>query len=188
MCRLSLVVLLFFSLVAPSGAAPLVTSMSGIVRSVSDGDTFKLLDGHGQLHTVRLYGVDAPELERRSNRTGRLSKVGQPYGEEAFLALKELLLHKEVRLEVRAVDRYRRLVALVYQGDQPINRLMVQQGLAWAYRQYLDRPHASIFLADEELARHKKLGLWRQANPQPPWEFRRRSRSHHSFIRCLYNA
>jgi endonuclease YncB( thermonuclease family) len=46
-------------------------------------------------------------------------------------------------------------------------------GSVWSNRQYLDTPYASEFIGLEEQARDKKLGLWQQNNPQPPWEFRK---------------
>ena len=58
-------------------------------------------------------------------------------------------------------------------NNRNINREMVSEGWAWAYRQYLDRPHASEYIEAEEKARGKRLGLWAQTNPQPPWEFRK---------------
>jgi micrococcal nuclease len=80
---------------------------------------------------------------------------------------------REVKLDVMAIDRYQRLVALVRLGSRDINREMVAEGWAWAYRQYLDRPYASEYFAAEEEARRAGRGLWQQANPQPPWEFRK---------------
>jgi endonuclease YncB( thermonuclease family) len=41
---------------------------------------------------VRLYGIDAPETEKYSHKTGRISKSGQPYGEEAYKALESKIL------------------------------------------------------------------------------------------------
>jgi micrococcal nuclease len=58
-------------------------------------------------------------------------------------------------------------------GERNVNREMVADGWAWAYRQYLDRPHASEYIDAEEQARKEKKGLWQQTNPQPPWEFRK---------------
>jgi len=60
---------------------------------------------------------------------------------------------------------------------------MVAEGYAWAYRQYLDRPHASEYISLEEQARAKRLGLWQQNNPQPPWEFRRSLKNSKGFPR-----
>ena len=54
---------------------------------------------------------------------------------------------------------------------------MVQEGHAWAYREYLKGPYASEYIGVENEARAKKLGLWHQMNPQPPWEFRKKQRA-----------
>ena len=71
------------------------------------------------------------------------------------------------------IDRYRRMVAILYFGNRDINREMVKKGYAWAYREYLKGPYASEYIDAENDARSKHLGLWKQMNPQPPWEFRR---------------
>ena len=78
-----------------------------------------------------------------------------------------------VHIDVVAIDQYKRLVGLITLNNRNINREMVSEGWAWAYRQYLDRPHASEYIEAEEKARGKRLGLWAQTNPQPPWEFRK---------------
>ena len=41
------------------------------------------------------------------------------------------------------IDRYHRMVAVLYLGDRDINREVVQEGYAWAYREYLYGPYAS---------------------------------------------
>jgi endonuclease YncB( thermonuclease family) len=51
---------------------------------------------------------------------------------------------------------------------------MVAEGWAWAYRQYLDRPHASEYIRAEEHARRDRRGIWQQNGAiQPPWDFRK---------------
>ena len=85
----------------------------------------------------------------------------------------EKVLGKKVKVVIMDVDRYRRMVAVLYLGNTDINREMVQEGYAWAYREYLKGPYASEYIDAEREARAKKLGLWHQANPQPPWEFRK---------------
>ena len=147
--------------------------LEGIVTKVSDGDTINVIDPVGTKLKVRLYGIDAPETEKSNKKTGRVSKPGQPYGEEAYQALNSKIYRKQVKLEIMAVDQYKRSVGIVYLNGKNINQEMVAEGYAWAYRQYLDRPHASEYIQLEEQARGKRLGLWQQNNPQPPWEFRR---------------
>lgn len=168
---LSMLFLLLFSI--PCFAKEPVRIIEGTVIKVSDGDTIQVTDSFGTKVKVRFYGIDAPETEKSNKRTGHISKPGQPYGEEAFQALKSKLQRQEVRLDVMDVDRYGRTVSIVWLGSRNINREMVSEGWAWAYRQYLDRPHASEYIQAEEQARSRKLGLWKQSNPQPPWEFRK---------------
>jgi endonuclease YncB( thermonuclease family) len=115
---------------------------------------------------VRLYGIDAPEV-----RHGR--KPGQAFGEDAKKALAGKVLRKDVTLTIQDIDRYKRVVGIIRIDNRNINEEMVRDGWAWAYREYLRGPYASEFIDAEREARGKKLGLWRQFNPKPPWEYRR---------------
>lgn len=150
-----------------------IRTIEGLVTKVSDGDTINVIDSLGTKVKVRLYGIDAPETEKSNRRTGYISKPGQPYGDEAWESLEGKVSRKRVKLDVIDVDKYKRLVCLVWLGDRSINQEMVAEGWAWAYRKYLDRPHASEFIGFEAQARRSHLGVWQQANPQPPWEFRK---------------
>jgi endonuclease YncB( thermonuclease family) len=138
----------------------------GKVARVKDGDTVVIQPANGEKYTCRLYGIDAPETAKRG-------KPGQPYGEEAKDALLDLVLKKQVEVEIKDRDRYGRMVCIIRLDGVDINRKMIKLGLAWAYIEYLKGPYASIYYDAEKEARAKRLGLWQQANPQPPWEFRR---------------
>jgi endonuclease YncB( thermonuclease family) len=128
----------------------------GSVSRVIDGDTIDVQLSSGPI-TVRLGSIDAPE----SN---------QPWGEQATSALRQLVLREEVALEVMSQDRYERLVAVVYLGEHDVNRWMVEQGHAWAYRRYLEDP---AYCGLEHQAREGNRGLWRSEKPVAPWEWRR---------------
>ncbi len=153
--------------------------IEGIVTKVTDGDTINVSDDQGTKVKVRLYGIDAPETKKSNKKTGHVSKPGQPYGEEAWKALESKVYRKRVKLEAMDIDRYKRLVSLVWLGSRNINREMVIEGYAWAYKQYLDRPYKSDFIRAEAEARQKSLVLWQQTTPQPPWEFRRSHKATH---------
>ena len=152
-------------LVFPAFAGTL-RSVEGVVTRVTDGDTIQLVDHAGTKLRVRFFGIDAPE-------TAHTGKPGQPYGDEAAAALKTKVSGQRVRLDIQAVDQYHRVVAIVMLSGRDVNKEMVAEGWAWAYRQYLDRPHASAYIRAEEEARSSRLGLWQQGNTQPPWAFRR---------------
>lgn len=157
----------------PSFAKEPIRVIEGMVTKISDGDTIQVTDQLGTKVKVRFYGMDAPETEKSNKKTGKVSKPGQPYGEEAFQALQQKVKRQKVRLDVMDIDRYGRTVSIVWLGNRNINREMVVEGWAWAYRQYLDRAHASEYINDEEQARKAQKGIWQQNNPQPPWEFRK---------------
>ncbi len=143
--------------------------LAGKVVRIADGDTLTLaVRGSGRIQ-VRLYGIDAPEVRHKET-------PGQPFGRESRLALKSLTLGRDVRVEVVDVDAHDRAVGVVFEGGADINLALVRSGWAWAYRRYLSAPYASEYLDAERQARAKRLGLWKQPNPMPPWEFRRRMR------------
>lgn len=124
----TLICLLVFAL--PSFAKEPIRTIEGHVTNVSDGDTIQVSDQLGTKVKVRLYGIDAPE-------TAKGSKPGQPHGMESHQALMAKVMGQDVRLEVLDIDKYRRLVALVWRSRRNINLEMVSEGHAWAYRKYL---------------------------------------------------
>jgi endonuclease YncB( thermonuclease family) len=127
----------------------------GTVLSVTDGDTIKVQLSSGPM-SVRFHSIDAPEKD-------------QPWGMDARSALAGRLAGRQVELEVWTQDRYERLVATVYLGDENINAWLVQEGHAWAYRDYMKDPAYCVSEAD---AREQRLGLWGMPSMYAPWEWR----------------
>ncbi|MBU7046701.1 MAG: thermonuclease family protein [Theionarchaea archaeon] len=114
-----------------------------ICTAIIDGDTFKLETGE----TVRLIGIDAPELS-------------QPGGEKSREYLAHLILNKGVTLETGYEDRdkYNRLLRFVYLGDLCINEEMIRQGYAEA--RYLTDSTRGYYIQLEMEAETAKAGLW----------------------------
>lgn len=138
-------------------------NITGVVRAVYDGDTVLLATRQESRLKVRLYGIDAPET----------TKPGQPFGEISRRTLMYKILGRQVSAEIVDIDQYHRAVAVIRYAGRDINREMVAEGMAWAYRQYLQGAYASEYIDAEDRARSRRAGLWRDANPLPPWEFRR---------------
>ncbi|QEM66937.1 thermonuclease family protein [Geobacter sp. FeAm09] len=153
---------LFLALGADAHAGRII---GGMVRAVYDGDTVLVATRDDSRLKVRLYGIDAPE-------TTKPDSPGQPFGEISRRTLMYKIMGRQVSVEVMDVDQYHRTVAVIRHAGRDVNRDMVAEGMAWAYRQYLQGPYASEYIGVEELARARHKGLWRDANPQPPWEFR----------------
>jgi endonuclease YncB( thermonuclease family) len=132
---------------------------SGKVIGISDGDTITVLKDRTPIK-IRLFGIDCPES-------------AQDFGSRAKTATSELAFGRLVRVEPKAIDRYGRTVADITLPDgRSLNQELVGEGLAWWYRRYA--PHDERLARLEVEAKAAKRGLWSQANPIPPWEWRGR--------------
>ena len=142
-----------------------VEALSNTVLSIGDGDTIRVRQ-EGRAITVRLACIDAPEMAQA------------PYGQQARQSLQQRLpIGKEVSLNVKTIDRYSRTVAEVI-SEININLALVEDGLAFAYRQYLSGCDAKAYLEAEERASRAHLGVWQvKGGITRPWDFRRTRRS-----------
>lgn len=129
--------------------------------SVIDGDTIEI---HGQ--RIRLFGIDAVESGQRCTRGGKPWNCAR----ESAFALADRIGRSAIDCRARDRDRYGRIVAVCFKGPEDLNRWMVDQGWAVAYRHY------SMDYADaEEQARAAGRGLW-SGSFEMPWEWRKKNR------------
>ena len=132
------------------------------VVNVADGDTFTLMYRDKRNLKVRLYGIDTPER-------------AQDFGTAARRALGEMLKGHLVSLVEKDEDRYGRTVAVAFRDDGLcINEEMLRLGYAWHYSEYDKNPAWKDL---EQQAKKKRLGLWAQRSPTPPWEWRKIKRN-----------
>jgi endonuclease YncB( thermonuclease family) len=126
------------------------------VVGVHDGDTLTCLDETNTQQKVRLAEIDAPEL-------------GQDYGKVSREALAEMVFGKTVTVSEEGKDRYGRWIAHVQVNGIDVNRQQVATGNAWHYSDYSRDPTLATLQTD---AQARRLGLWSQPEPVPPWDFR----------------
>lgn len=131
------------------------------VTAVVDGDTIKV-DLNGKIETVRLIGIDTPEVVDPR-------KPVQCFGREASAKAKELLTGENVKLVSDPTqserDKYGRLLRYVFLEDgTSFNKLMIEQGYAHEYT-YDSNPYQYQieFQAAERAAREGERGLWSSA-------------------------
>ncbi len=150
----------FLLLAAPIAFA---NSLTGKVGRVVGGDTLYVLDANHQQHKIRLAGIDAPERK-------------QAYGLASRKHLLSIVAGKQVTVEYQKRDRYGRIVGKVLLDGIDVCLEQVKAGFAWHYKKYQHEQSLEDqrLYADAEIrAREERLGLWRENNPIPPWEFRR---------------
>jgi micrococcal nuclease len=149
----------------PRLAAPNPVAAAGRVElvSVGDGDTIRVRAASGQLVTIRLACIDAPETAQ-----------GQP-GADATDALRRLVAAGSMELRPQTVDRFGRTVAEVIVGGRNVNLEMVRKGYAFVYYRYLRDCDGAAYETAERQAQRFRQGVWRwDEGVERPWDFRSR--------------
>jgi len=159
--------LLMLLLLSISINAEAVTTISGKVVSVADGDTITILSNNNRQTKIRLYGIDTPEK-------------AQAYGKQAKKFTASLTAGKRATVKVYDTDRYGRSVGVVFVNGTNVNEELITNGLAWQYRKYCKAPFCKDWLKKEEYARSFAFGLWAESKPQPPWDWRKAKRGQSS--------
>ena len=150
---------------------PILAQFSASDFSIVDGDSIRLkanpaVAGGSQAIDLRLASVDAPELNQTS-------------GQAAKRHLQLLTAGRSATFLQTDTDRYKRPVVFMFvgvpsagtAGTMDVNAQMVADGYAW---------HAVSFSSSERLeslqqqAKMRRVGLWAEGNPVPPWEHRKR--------------
>lgn len=143
------------------------------VVAVTDGDTITCLTADRKQEKIRLQGIDAPESK-------------QPFGQRSKQNLSDLVYGKPVTVRWYKRDRWKRILGSVWVTpiDCPscghtldAGAAQLTVGMAWWFRRYakeqpLQQRHQYEF--EEGEAKARKAGLWADANPVPPWEWRKR--------------
>jgi endonuclease YncB( thermonuclease family) len=133
-------------------------TLTGRIVHITDGDTVVLLDDTNTQHKIRLHGIDSPEK-------------GQPYGNMAREYISGLIANKTVVVEYKGMDRYKRVLGVIYLGEMNINAQMIRAGYAWNYKYSKDKYYIKL----QEKAKAGKKGLWVDKNAIDPWEYRKLS-------------
>ena len=99
----------------------------------------------------------------------------QAFGNASKQSLAGMVAGQSVAVDWDKLDKYGRKIGKVLLNGRDCNLVQVQRGLAWHYKQYqreqLPKDRKSYAAAEVE-ARAAKRGLWRDADPLAPWEFR----------------
>ena len=142
--------------------------ISGIAKVV-DGDTIKI----GK-NKIRLFGIDAPEKKQQCQKPWLsifFLTFNKDYkcGEISTNKLKIKINNKLVMCKSNNKDRYNRFIAECFKDKININKWMISNGYAVAYRKYSKK-----FISQENLAKKEKLGIW-AGTFEMPWEWRKKN-------------
>ena len=137
--------------------------LTGRVVRIADGDTVTLLDSSNAQHRIRLQGIDAPESH-------------QDFGAQSKKSLSDMIFDRQVTAACDKTDQYGRQVCKIVFDGKDINLEQVKAGMAWHYKEYEREQSVTdqqLYARAEDDARNARRGLWTDANPIEPSEFRR---------------
>lgn len=138
----------------------------GKILDVHDGDTVTVAPG-GDATTpvaIRLYGVDAPELDQPGGDAARAWLAGQ------------LPVGASVEVISYGVDRYGRALGLLQCGAarrRTLNSSLVAAGHAWVEPRYCRAKFCREWAKLETKARQERRGLWRDERLLRPSAWRK---------------
>lgn len=153
-------ILFLFSCQGTEKNLSLPEDFQGKVIGVKDGDTIEVLYESNPI-TIRLAHIDCPEIRKH-----------QPFGQAAKKFTSDMCFGQIVTVENNGkFDRYKRLIAVIINDkNENVNKELVKTGLAWHYLKYSTNTSYDEL---EAVARQRKIGLWADENPIPPWEWRK---------------
>jgi endonuclease YncB( thermonuclease family) len=92
------------------------------------------------------------------------------------------VFQRNIKAHCYKTDRFRRDVCRVYEGQldgkRDVGLEQIRAGMAWHFKAYQHEQRTEelqLYRDEEEAAKAAKRGLWADAKPVPPWEWRLRS-------------
>ena len=132
------------------------------VPKVVDGDTI-----HIKSYKIRLEGIDAPEMRQKCKKS-YLQIIFLNFQKDYYcgqISKKKLIQkigNEPVKCILSGKDRYKRYLGKCLKGKINLNRWMVRNGYAIAYRKY-----SKLYILDENYAKEEKLGMWKGSFMKP---------------------
>ncbi len=140
--------------------------LNQILNAAEIYGTPKIIDGdtvHINSKKIRLEGIDAPEIKQKCKKP--FLKISLFIGFEfnknysCGVISKEKLIDKINNSKIKCIysskDRYKRYLATCYKDKINLNKWMVRNGYAVAYKRY-----SIDYVRDEEYAEENRLGMW----------------------------
>ena len=152
MAKISLILIITFFLVQTLNSEEIY----GFPKII-DGDTV-----HINTKKIRLEGIDAPEIKQQCKKP--FLKISAIIGFEfnknyscGVIAKKliDRINSSKIKCISSSKDRYKRYLATCYKDRINLNKWMVRNGYAVAYKRY-----SKDYIRDEEYAKENKLGIW----------------------------
>lgn len=130
-----------------------------VVEYVFSGSRLKLyLPRESRLITFLLGGIDCPRGARNTPQAGLVS--ADPFADEAQALTKELVMHREVMVEVETLDRAGSFIGYLFIDGANLSEKLVDQGLSKLHFTADRSCYFKQLQSSEEAAKEKRLNMW----------------------------
>lgn len=151
------------TVVVPSDTvASKVNLIEGNVVFVNNGDNVGLVTADRKTYSIRLHGIDAPEIK-------------QEYGDRSRQNLAALVQGMDVAAVIIKTDAGDSYVGRIYMDGRDVGLSQIESGNAWHFVDDGDEQSPEEFSKYRQAefeARMAKTGLWRNTQPIAPWTYR----------------
>ncbi|ESN89999.1 hypothetical protein HELRODRAFT_186227 [Helobdella robusta] len=131
-----------------------------LVEFVASGSRFRLyIPKETCLITFLLSGIECPRGARPSAAGGPMMPA-DAFGEEAFNYVKEMIMQKEVLVEVESMDKGGNFIGWCFVDGVNLSVALVEEGLARVHFTAEKSNHYGALQQAEGRAKMKKLNLW----------------------------
>lgn len=175
---MSLVSIILFAFMTSSSLAqePEKEVLRAKVVEVLSGSSIRVKAVTPESKTVEfmcmIFGIDAPVFLYNG-------AIKQPYGEESKKEMEVMVIGQEVEVTMHghffhSADG----LCSVRKGGRDVGLEMIKKGYAWVMMGFEDDekelpPFLKEYSKAQKEARAKKVGLWKDEDPTPPWQFRK---------------
>lgn len=169
---------LLFSILIIVNCEIQASEVRGRVIAVTDGDTMTVLDSALVEHKIRIAGIDAPEKKQSFGMRSKQNLAAASFNRSAVV----IYLKR---------DRYGRVIGKVLIDGLDLGLLQISSGMAWHYKKYAreqSEPDRRSYNEAEQTAKRNKKGIWSDATPIAPWEFRKRKLDERARMHCTQDV
>jgi len=136
--------------------------LQAVVEFVASASRYRLyIPRETCVITFLLSGISCPRGERVM--PGGTVVEAEPFGNEAAAYVKDMILQREVEIQVEAIDKGGNFIGWCFEGASHTNNIsvsLVEQGFASAFIMGDRTNHGGAIVAAEEAAKKKKLRRW----------------------------
>ncbi|XP_073435341.1 staphylococcal nuclease domain-containing protein 1 isoform X1 [Dendrobates tinctorius] len=136
-----------------------------IVEYVFSGSRLKLyMPKETCLITFLLAGIECP---RGARNIPGVVQEGEPFSEEAMMYTKELVLQREVEVEVEAMDKAGNFIGWLHVDGVNLSIALVEHALSKVHFTAERSNYYKTLISAEEAAKQKKEKIWSKFEEQP---------------------